>query len=295
MGSPIALRLQACGYPVVVYNRTIAKTQPLQVAGIRVVEPVSALIRLCDVILLTLTDAPAIAALLFDPAHPLDLDQKTVIQMGTISPAESQTLAQQVAQRGGEYLEAPVLGSIPEAQAGTLLVMVGGEESQFERWLPLFEALGTAPRHIGAVGTAAALKLGLNQLIGALTAAFSTSLAFVQGYEVPVDLFMAILRESALYAPTFDKKLPRIQAQNFQNPNFPTKHLLKDLRLFCEAAQEVQLELAPVQALCQILEQAMVSYADQDYCALSTAVNPGAVNPGTVNPGAVNPGADPAR
>ena len=98
--------------------------------------------------------------------------------MGTISPRQSQELSNRVEQAGGHYVEAPVLGSIPEAKAGTLLVMVGGTDAQFQTHQALFESLGETPRHIGPVGSAAALKLGLNQLIGALTTAFSTSLEF---------------------------------------------------------------------------------------------------------------------
>ena len=83
---------------------------------------------------------------------------------------------------------------------------------------------------------------------------------------------MEILRDSALYAPTFDKKLQRIQTQNFENPNFPTKHLLKDMNLFAAAAAEVNVDTATSDAIARLIQRVMQTYADQDYSALSTAV-----------------------
>jgi len=124
--------------------------------------------------------------------------------MGTIAPSESRVFQQELAAIAATYFEAPVLGSIPEATAGQLQVMVGGSTEQFEQWQPLFQQLGT-PIFIGAVGSASALKLALNQLISSLTTSFALSLGFVQQQGVDVETFMQILRRSALYAPTFDK------------------------------------------------------------------------------------------
>lgn len=273
MGDPIAHRLMHCGYAVTVFNRTAAKTQSLESAGATIASTVAQLIQQSEAILLTLTDAEAIESLLFAPESCPDLTGKTIIQMGTIAPEESQFILKQVQKNGGNYLEAPVLGSIPEAKVGALLVMVGSTIEQFETWRSLFQSLGEAPRHIGPVGTAAALKLSLNQLIGALTTAFATSLAFSQRYSVPTEILMEILRDSALYAPTFDKKLKRMEEQNFANPNFPTKHLLKDMRLFESAADSVQVNTTVTAAICALIQNAMGDFADQDYSALSSVVS----------------------
>ena len=126
-----------------------------------------------------------------------------------------------------------------------------------------------------AVGAAAALKLALNQLIGSLTAAFSFSLATVLRRGIDVETFMGILRESALYAPTFDKKLPRMLERDFARPNFPARHLRKDLALAVEQGRELGLETAAVEAVQRIVERAMErGFADEDYSALYNAVNP---------------------
>jgi len=93
-------------------------------------------------------------------------------------------------------LEAPVLGSIPEAKAGKLIVMVGGSTEQFHRWSELLQNFSSEPVLIGLVGAAAAVAL--NQLIASLSAAFALSLGFVQHQGIDIDLFMQILRGSAL-------------------------------------------------------------------------------------------------
>ncbi|MFM7426061.1 MAG: NAD(P)-dependent oxidoreductase [Elainella sp.] len=280
MGAPMAERLLA-HQPLVVYNRTPAKLAPLQQAGAELASSVAELLQ-CEVVILMLSDAAAIRATVLpdspsdSPSDSLpeatDLSNCTLIQMGTIGPSQSRELLAEVTARGGEYLEAPVLGSIPEAKAGKLQVMVGATPAQYERWLPLLSQLGE-PTLIGEVGAAAALKLALNQLIGSLTSAFGLSLRFTQQQGVPVEAFMQILRQSALYAPTFDKKLQRMVEQNYANPNFPTKHLLKDTRLFLDEA--AGLETAPLAGVQQILEKACeLGWADADYSALIAAIQP---------------------
>ena len=98
--------------------------------------------------------------------------------------------------------------------------MVGGTQDQLHRWGPVLQSLGQEPRLVGPVGQAAALKLALNQLIAAEITAFSLSLGLIQRSGVSVDLFMSILKESALFAPVFEKKLPRLQQRQYDHPNF---------------------------------------------------------------------------
>ncbi|HIK45038.1 MAG TPA: NAD(P)-dependent oxidoreductase [Leptolyngbyaceae cyanobacterium M65_K2018_010] len=280
MGAPMALRLLSAGHQVWVYNRTPSRLKPLALAGAVVCETPLELVQVTEVMLLMVTDSPAIQSLLIDllpptAADPSPLAGHTILQMGTIAPAESQTWHQHFSQVGASYLEAPVLGSIPEAKTGKLIVMVGAEAELYHRWQPLLACLGDSIYHVGPVGTAAALKLALNQLIGSMTAAFAQSLALVQRSGLDVNLFMAVLRQSALYAPTFDKKLKRMERRNFSDPNFPTKHLLKDMTLFIEAAQAVGLATLPADSVRQLVEQAVAAgFGEDDYAALFNLINP---------------------
>lgn len=275
MGSPMAQRLLSAGYSLNLYNRTSSKLDPLRTLGATIVPSPEAAIAASDCVILMLTDTTAIQDVLLTEAAQAQLPGRMVIQMGTIAPSESQTIRDQVVAVGGEYLEAPVLGSIPEAQAGNLIVMVGAEQNQFTQWSSLLQNFGSEPILLGPVGSASAVKLALNQLIGSLTSAFALSLGFIAHQGVDADAFMSILRRSALYAPTFDKKLPRMLNKDYANPNFPTKHLKKDIDLFVTAAAAAGLEVDSVVGVSQILTKAIsLAFADADYAALFSTIAP---------------------
>lgn len=274
MGEPMVEQLLAAGHAVIAYNRTQSKLEPLRAAGAEGVDRPEAVLAASECAIAMLTDASAIEATLLSAASRPHLAGKTIIQMGTIAPSESRAIAEQIQAAGGDYLEAPVLGSIPQAKTGTLQIMVGATPEQFQQRSELLSALGT-PTLIGGVGTAAALKLALNQLIAALTSAFGLSLSFVQQQGVEVEAFMAILRESALYAPTFDKKLSRMVAGNYDNPNFPTKHLLKDAELFLREGQQLGLNTSALEGARSLLQIALgQGHADSDYSAVFGAIAP---------------------
>lgn len=272
MGQAMVKRLVATKTgEITAYNRTPTKLEPLKAAGIAVTTNAAEAIEAGECLLLMLADAEAIRAVMFP--HDSLLNGRTVIQMGTIAPSESKEIAQFVTQAGGEYLEAPVLGSTPEVEAGKLDVMVGATPDQYDTWAKVLRAFGE-PQPIGAVGTAAALKLALNQLIASLTSAFSLSLGLILREGVEVNKFMEILRESALYAPQFDKKLDRMQNRDFSHPHFPTKHLLKDTHLILQQAQADGLNTDSLAGVERVIAKAMeMGLTDQDYSSIYNAVN----------------------
>jgi len=275
LGRAIAERLQAVGHTVVAYNRTATKALPLQAHGITVVgTPELAMVQ-ADCVLLVLTDATAIRTVLLSSACSALLRGKTIIQMGTIGSGDSRAIQHEVEGCGGTYCEAPVLGSLAEAKAGTLFVMVGATEEQFRQLSPLLRSLGREPRLIGPVGTGAALKLALNQLIAVEISAFALSLGLVQRSGVSVDTFMAVLRESALFAPTFDKKLPRLLKRDYRQPNFSTRHLLKDVELFLQEAGGLGLTTGSLGGIRPILEDTIAQgLGEVDYSAVYERINP---------------------
>jgi 3-hydroxyisobutyrate dehydrogenase len=275
MGRPMAERVLASGYHLVVFNRSPNKAEPLRPSGALIAASAAEAIAAAECVILMLTDGAAIREVLFNSEPTPNLKGRTVIQMGTISSRYSIGFHQEVLERGGDYFEAPVLGSIPEARVGSLLVMMGASHAQFERWSTFLQCFGPKPLLIGEVGKAAALKLALNQLIATLTAGFAMSLGFVQRQGVKVDLFMKIVRQSALYAATFDKKLERMLNRDYANPNFPTKHLLKDVGLFRDEAKAVNLELRVIEGIGDLLALTLdKGFVDDDYSAVFEAVSP---------------------
>lgn len=274
LGNPMAHQLLEAKYDLVVYNRTIRKTDSLRESGADVVlNPVEAFEK-AQVFITMLTDYHAIDEVLFsEPSRKFQ--GKTWIQMSTISPVESLLLKQQFEEAGGEYMEAPVLGSIPQAKKRTLVVFFGGLITQYKNWGGFLKVFGDHVIRMGNVGKATAAKLALNQLIASLTTAFAMSLGYLRESGVNVNRFMEILRISALYAPTFDKKLSRMVNRKFDNPNFPVKHLLKDVDLMLAEFGKKGLNINPLEGVQKILLKAIADgEADMDYSALYNAVHP---------------------
>ncbi len=274
LGSPMAERLAKQGFPLIAYNRTREKALPLQEVGATIADSPAEAIAAGDVTVLVLTDFPAIKAVLDMDGTGVPVSGKTIIQVSTILPEESQTVARWVQEHGGTYLEAPVLGSRPEAREGRLQVLVGGDKALFDRLHHLLATWGPV-YYLGSVGQAAAVKLALNQLIAALLSAFSVSLAMVRRAGADVEVFMEILRNSKLYAPTFDKKLPRLLERNFENPNFPTRHLLKDVSLIEAQARKLGVNTKTIEAVRQIIEETLQKgWVETDYSSIYNAIDP---------------------
>lgn len=274
LGSPMAHRLLEAKYDVVVYNRTPSKTLSLKKSGAEVALKPAEAFEKAEVFITMLSDYNAIDDVLFSEPSP-KFQGKNWIQMSTISPVESLLLKQQFEEAGGEYMEAPVLGSIVQAKNRTLVVLYGGLMAQFKQWASFLKVFGDHVIRMGNVGKATAAKLALNQLIASLTAAFSMSLGYIRESGVNVNRFMDILRVSALYAPTFDKKLNRMVNRNFDNPNFPVKHLLKDVDLMLTEFGKKGINIDPLEGVREILLKAIADgEADMDYSALYNAVHP---------------------
>lgn len=275
MGRPMAERFLKAGHRLAVYNRTPGKALDLGRQGAELVDSPAAALDASEWIITMLADAKALEDTLLGAAALPRLQGRRIINMATIAPEEARHLGSGITAAGGEFMECPVLGSIPEADRGSLIMMFGGTPAQHQAATPLLQALGAAPTRVGELGQASALKLAMNQLIATLTAGFAASLGLVRREGVEVDTFMAVLRESALYAPTFDKKLQRMLARNFTQPNFPVKHLLKDARLFADAASRTGIDTRLIGAVEGILERARdTSLADLDYSALYEVIDP---------------------
>ena len=266
MGAAMARRLAEAGWSVLGYNRT-----PREVDGIETLSELPELARRAETLWLMVSDETACREVI-ESLGEEGIRGHVVINSSTIAPEESAALARRVSALGGEYLEAPVLGSIPQATTGTLQLLLGGPEALVARHDGLLRALGT-PTHFGEIRSGAAAKLAFNQLIGSLTAAFSMSLGLVQREGVDVDKFMDTLRESALYAPTFDKKLANMLDHSFDKANFPLKHLLKDIRLFTRSAAGRDIDTHLLIGLQHVLEEGICAgHGTHDYSSLYESI-----------------------
>lgn len=272
LGRPMAERLLTAGHKLWVYNRTKAKAMGLIKQGAEFCAKSKEAIAHADVIILVLSDANAIEEVLFQDERALK--GKTVIQMGTIASAQSWYLLKRVNHLQGQYFECPVLGSRAEAAAARLILMVGASQEQFNHYKEFLMCFGPQPRLIGPVGTAATLKLALNQLIAAHATGFSLSLGLIQNSGIEVDQFMSILGESALVAPMYTKKLPQWLSHDYKDPNFSLKHLIKDVDLILSEAGEKRMNTKVLVAIREVLGKcAKDGMAELDYTAVFETIN----------------------
>ncbi len=282
MGQAFMERYLSQGFAVRIFNRTQNKIKHLAENGVIVCATADELISLSSSIILMVSDAEAITSLLqLDTLRDKrgnkqkNLQGKTILQMATISPKQSKEIGEAITSCGGHYLEAPVLGSIPEAKTGTLIIMAGGSKDVFDDALPALQVLGTTPRYIGETGSAAALKLAMNQLIASLTAGFSLSLGYAIKNGVDTNLFMDTVRESTLYAKTYDKKLSKYLHRDFGTANFSTRHLLKDIRLFIDDANAAGLNTDALEGIERITSMTVENGLDlMDYSSIYQVICP---------------------
>jgi 3-hydroxyisobutyrate dehydrogenase/2-hydroxy-3-oxopropionate reductase len=188
-----------------------------------------------------------------------------VIEMSTIGPDAVARMARSLPD-GVELLDAPVLGSVPQATNGQLKIFVGGDKDTFERWRGVLEALGT-PMYLGRSGAGAAMKVVANSTLLALMTALGEALALADSLGLEERKVLDILEESPIGA-TVKSKRKNIETGTYP-PNFKLELVAKDGRLVGEAASSGSVELRVAAAARAWAEEAdKLGLGDLDYSAL---------------------------
>ncbi len=271
LGFALAEELLKENYHLFVYNRTKSKTEKLtNYSNCFVFDSPNNAIENSDIIISVLADYTANISVI---SRCNSLTGKTFFQMGTLSSDQNIELAKKIESLGGEFIESPVLGSIPQIKTRTLITLVGASETQFQKWIEFFKIFSSKIVHIGEIGKASAMKLALNHLIASLTASFSMSLGFIQKSGIDIEKFMDILRESAIYAPTFDKKLGKMLNRDFEQANFPLKHLLKDVNLVTESFSKLGIDTKISEVISNLIEKGISNgESELDYSAIYNSI-----------------------
>lgn len=267
LGRPIAARLVGAGHDVTVWNRTPERAAPLLELGARRAETPEEAAAGAEVAVTVLSTPEVLERVLFGPSGLAAgmVAGSTLVEMSTIGPDAVQALAPRLPE-GVEMVDAPVLGSVPQATEGTLNVFVGGSPEAFERLRPLLEVLGR-PRHIGPLGSGAAMKLTVNSTLGPLMAALGEALALADAFGLDQAAVLDVLADSALGASTRSKR-SRIESGEFE-PNFRLEMALKDSVLITEAAARRGVALPVAAAVRDVLAAAEEGgLGDLDYSAV---------------------------
>jgi 3-hydroxyisobutyrate dehydrogenase-like beta-hydroxyacid dehydrogenase len=190
------------------------------------------------------------------------------VDMSTIAPGDSKRIAQSLAERGVKMLDAPVTGSSPRAEAGTLTIMAGGEPADFERARPLLESMGKLVVHVGELGQGETLKLINNALGAANAAALAEALLLASATGVDLDAFVAVTSAGSGASAQLELKSGPMRTHDYATL-FKTEHMLKDVRLCLEEAQTAGVPFPAAAHARDLLAAAMGrGYGDSDYAAI---------------------------
>ncbi|MCY7485852.1 NAD(P)-dependent oxidoreductase [Paenibacillus alvei] len=270
MGAPMAANLLGKGFEVTVYNRSKEKTIPLVEQGAHAADLPQAAAEQSDIIITMVSDDSSIEAIYYGDDGVLAgvRSGQVIVDCSTISPSLVQRLAAACAERGAQFLDAPVTGSKPAAVEGTLVFMVGGEDSALQRAMPVLEAMGRMIVHMGPNGSGSITKLAHNTIVGINNAALAEGFAMVSKAGVNPEAFLQVVRNGSAGSKAAELKGEKIIAGNFDN-QFSLQLMLKDLKLASVLTDAMQtptpmLELA--KSLFQMGQTA--GYGEEDLCSL---------------------------
>lgn len=256
MGSRMAMNLHAAGHKLRVYNRDKAKTTPFAAKGIEVCESPAAAAKGAEFVCSIVSDDIATRDVMMGAAGVFSsaASGTIVLDSSTNTPAMSREAAKAAAAKGIVYLDAPVSGSLAQAQGKELVILVGGDKAAFDKAQPVLIAMGRMVRRIGDSGAGATLKLINNMLSATLTAAIAEAAQVAEAANLDRDAAMEVLGEGAAGCRLMKTKLPKMFKRDF-SAQFQLELMDKDLRYFLALAQE-QDRPAPIASLVRSQYQA---------------------------------------
>jgi 3-hydroxyisobutyrate dehydrogenase/2-hydroxy-3-oxopropionate reductase len=267
MGSRLARRLLDAGHEVVVWNRTPEKATPLVDLGAMPADTPAEATRRAEAVITMVSDPPALHAVTEGPTGVVAgaTSSVTVLEMSTVGPGAVARLASMLPEGAG-LLDAPVLGSVAEADAGSLHVFVGGPDPLAERWMPLLSTFGS-PIHVGPLGAGASAKLVANLTLFGVLGVLGEALALAGGLGLSEEAAFDVLAATPL-AEQAERRRPAIEAAEYP-PRFRLSLALKDADLIAEAAEEAGVDVRlTTEARRWLADAVAAGRGDRDYSAV---------------------------
>jgi 3-hydroxyisobutyrate dehydrogenase-like beta-hydroxyacid dehydrogenase len=236
MGSEMVLRLLEKGHNITGYNRTRSKAVRLLETGMKWAESPRAVAFAADVTFSMVTNSAALGSILDGPEGLLAglTPGKLLVDMSTVSPAFSRSIAAKVREKGADMVDAPVSGSVITLQEGKLSVMVGGRKETFERVKPLLYDIGPKVTYVGDNGLALVIKIACNLSLAVQMLAFSEGVLLAEKSGIARDVAVEVLTNSAIASPMIKYRGPfvlQLPAEAWFNVNMMQKDMLLALEL----------------------------------------------------------------
>lgn len=253
MGRGMAVNLLKAGFPLRVWNRTAERMAPLVETGASPGSSPADVAAHSDIIITCVSDTPDVEAVILGEEGVIHgvREGSLVIDMSTISPQATRDIAEQLTAKGVHMLDAPISGGSEGAVNGTLSIMVGGEAEQFERAMPVFEAMGKTITHVGRSGDGQTVKL-VNQILVVVTMqAVSEGLLFAQAGGLDLEKTLAAVTGGAAGSWMLSNRGPQVVQRDWR-PGFTMDLQQKDLRLVLEAADQMGVPLPGTSLVFQL-------------------------------------------
>jgi len=277
MGGAIAHRLVASGFDLQVWDRTAAKASALNVG--RVAQTPAEALRDADIVISSLTNAAAVHDVYLGPQGAFGTSTAALfVEMSTAGPESIDELSREARTRGLRLLEAPVLGSVPAVESGTLAVLVGGSRDDLEAARPVLERLGEI-HHVGGFGSAARLKLVANTMLAITSAAAAELLA--AGTAAGLDreqVFWALVR----FAPALKVREAGFMRDQHTPTMFAVHDLVKDLGLALEVFERTNAAVPLTREARSLFAETASESSDLDISAIVNAYSGGSRAPQNV-------------
>jgi 3-hydroxyisobutyrate dehydrogenase len=241
MGAPMARNLREAGFELSVYTRTREKAERFAAEhGARAAATPAEAAEGADAFITMVPDAPEVEEVL-DAAVATLPEGALVVDMSTTSPTASRAIAERVAPR--DFVEAPVSGSQPKAEDGTLTIFGGGEQAAFERARPLFDAMGELIVHVGPLGHGQLAKLLTNSMGAVHAAVLAEAIRTAKAAGLDEDAFLTVAAGSAGASGVLNLKGRPMFEERWEPALFKLEHMLKDVRHTLEEARALGIEL----------------------------------------------------
>jgi 3-hydroxyisobutyrate dehydrogenase len=270
MGAGMAANLMKAGFSVTVFNRTASKAQVLVRGGARLAATPADAARGASAVIGMLADDTASRAVWAGKNGALDGVEKgaILIESSTVSPAWIVELAALAAQRGAEFLDAPVTGSRVQAGAGQLTFLVGGSSHALQAATPVLKAMSKEIVHLGPVGSGAKLKLINNFLCGVQVASLAEGLAWIERSGLDREKALSILKAGAPGSPLLAAISERMVNHSY-TVNFLLRLMTKDLKYAQLEAANSGVDLKTAEVARSVFEAAVAKgFGDEDMAAV---------------------------
>ncbi len=253
MGQGMASNLLKAGFTTHVWNRTPSRMGGLVAQGAHATQSPADLASQCDVIIVCVSDTPDVEAVILGENGVIHgvKEGALVIDMSTISPTTTRDIAQKLGQKGALMLDAPVSGGSEGAKNGTLSIMVGGDEAQFQRAMPFFNAMGKTITHVGNSGDGQLVKLVNQILVVVNMLATSEALLFAQMAGLDLQKTLSAVGGGAGGSWMLSNRGSQAIVRDFR-PGFTVDLQQKDLRLVLESAGELGTPLMATSMIFQL-------------------------------------------